>query len=387
MIYHCPASVRIRAIQGVLPEFTVKARDQLLAEGIAPSELESYWAAFGFESMHFLLPPDTAADMMIPALREFFAREALSPSSIDTLISVTATPDYALPGNSYRFHQELGLSSSCRCLDINASCTGFINALYTGCSLLASGSNHRVLLVLCECPRLGRGFNFDKPDNLYSDGGAIVLLERDETADAGENEEAGRATSFGFSTLSEFWGHTTVAYSMLWPVQSMLDMRAPRVAPAEQTKIYPNPYKPHFSPVQQQLALTQGVSQAFRCILEHLQEILEAQHLKLSDVACGLLQQFHKMLTARLNATLVTTCRQQAKHDSATGGTALSADAWLDVDESDPLFARYQNFFPFVSTDIGHLACPNIPVTISLHPDKLPHLKDKPLFCCQGDCT
>ena len=176
---HCfDSDIKIRAIQGVLPAYSVPASEQLKAEGVAPQEIEQYIRAFGYQNCRFLLPPATLGDMMISALRDFMRNEQLKPQDIDALINVTQTPDYIAPCNSFFYHQQLDLPHSCMCLDLYGTCSGVFNALYTAATMLQSSTCHRVLIVVGDCFRFSQIFDFDEPAHLFSDGGGILLVEK-----------------------------------------------------------------------------------------------------------------------------------------------------------------------------------------------------------------
>jgi 3-oxoacyl-[acyl-carrier-protein] synthase III len=71
-------------------------------------------------------------------------------SEIDLLVVATITPDYPMPSTACIVQHKLGVPSASACFDVNAACSGFIYALDTACSMVASGRYHKALVIGAE---------------------------------------------------------------------------------------------------------------------------------------------------------------------------------------------------------------------------------------------
>ena len=95
--------------------------------------------------------------------------------SIESLIWVSQTSDYKIPFTSNILANKLGLSKSTFCLDINAGCAGFIQALYTAAKI-SQGRDGKVLLVVAETLSkiLSRDDRGTAP--LFGDGASALII-------------------------------------------------------------------------------------------------------------------------------------------------------------------------------------------------------------------
>lgn len=71
------------------------------------------------------------------------------------------------------------------CMDINTTCTSFITAVDTISYMLDAGRYKRVLILSADTASLGLNPNQKESFELFSDGSAAFILERDETGGAG----------------------------------------------------------------------------------------------------------------------------------------------------------------------------------------------------------
>lgn len=383
---HCfDSDIKIRAIQGVLPAYSVPASEQLKAEGVAPQEIEQYIRAFGYQNCRFLLPPATLGDMMISALRDFMRNEQLKPQDIDALINVTQTPDYIAPCNSFFYHQQLDLPHSCMCLDLYGTCSGVFNALYTAATMLQSSTCHRVLIVVGDCFRFSQIFDFDEPAHLFSDGGGILLVEKSTTKDSAPASKA-LPLSLELQSYSAVYGlFVNRIYSTRQPSSNMIKSSAARVPEASaplSSAIASSQVlikdEQDYSLQKKQIFKTPYTIQKF--ILRSLQDLLQSTELKLSDLGCGVLYQMHKVTIEQMTVMMNNIVRQRQRQQQAptpapaTNSNPPKADLWANFDVERP------DFFPFVAEDVGHQASASIPISLSMAKERFPNLQQKPIF-------
>jgi 3-oxoacyl-[acyl-carrier-protein] synthase-3 len=71
----------------------------------------------------------------------------LRADDLDCIIIATSTPDFINPSMATMLHGRLGAKSDCASFDIQAVCAGFVYALGTVASLIASGAGKNFLVV------------------------------------------------------------------------------------------------------------------------------------------------------------------------------------------------------------------------------------------------
>lgn len=71
----------------------------------------------------------------------------LVPGDLDGIIVATSTPDFINPSMAAILHGRLGAKSECASFDLQAVCAGFVYALGTVASLIASGAGKNFLLI------------------------------------------------------------------------------------------------------------------------------------------------------------------------------------------------------------------------------------------------
>jgi len=97
----------------------------------------------------------------------------------DLLLSAGGTSHQPIPCTAALIAREMGWSGL-PCLDVNATCLGFIAALEIAASFIASGKHERIAIVCSEIA--SKGLNWEQPEAaaLMGDGAAAVVLSRSE---------------------------------------------------------------------------------------------------------------------------------------------------------------------------------------------------------------
>lgn len=95
---------------------------------------------------------------------------------IKYLIYVTQSPSFYLPNHASRLQNELGVSKSTMCFDINQGCSGFVQALVTMNSLL-SGSKDLGLIVCSDTYSHHLSPEDRSTQVLFSDGATATLIK------------------------------------------------------------------------------------------------------------------------------------------------------------------------------------------------------------------
>lgn len=167
----------IRAIRGYLPSGIVT--NEQLAPDVGWSAAEILEKT-GIAERRIAAPGECASDLAIKAAIRLFLEEEIDPLSIDLLIVCTQTPDYILPATACIVHAGLGLPTTCAAFDINQGCSGYIYALATAHSWLASGLAKRALVITADTYSKLIHPGDRSVRTLFGDGGTATLVEINE---------------------------------------------------------------------------------------------------------------------------------------------------------------------------------------------------------------
>lgn len=100
----------------------------------------------GISTRHIADAETSVSDIALPAARLALERAKLSPDEIDLIVFATITPDQPLPATACFLQRKLGATRAAA-FDLGAACTGFIYALATGASMIASGLYQNALVI------------------------------------------------------------------------------------------------------------------------------------------------------------------------------------------------------------------------------------------------
>lgn len=142
----------------------------------------------GVESVHLREHGWQTSDLAVAASRIALAE---SPGDIDLVIFAAASQDLIEPATSHIVAAKLGFE--CPVMDIKNACNSVINAMEVAAALIAAGQYRRVLIASGEQPSQAVRWSLrDKdqfirsfPGYTMSDGGAAVIMEATDDADAG----------------------------------------------------------------------------------------------------------------------------------------------------------------------------------------------------------
>lgn len=118
-----------------------------------------------------------ASDLAVPALEQALIESNLKSSDLDVIIVATVTPDFSFPSTACLVQTRIGATQAFG-YDLSAACSGFVFALTTGASLIASGAYSTVAVVGVDI--MSTIINPDDRSTavLFGDGaGAVILKE------------------------------------------------------------------------------------------------------------------------------------------------------------------------------------------------------------------
>lgn len=131
----------------------------------------------GIRTRRWVAPGQGASDLAAPALMMALEARGMKASELDAIVVATVTPDRMFPATACRVQQLIG-ATNCFGFDLSAACSGFLYAMTTGATLVASGAYERVAVVGVD---VMSGI-IDMEDRttavLFGDGAGAVILER-----------------------------------------------------------------------------------------------------------------------------------------------------------------------------------------------------------------
>ena len=127
-----------------------------------------------------VLPKDQAvSDIGVNVVKQLLEKSNTAKEEIDLLICATCTGDYIIPDTANSICYKAGLTNTFG-YDINAACSGFLFALYTGAQFVETGRYKKVIVIGGEKMTSYMNYEDRTTSILFGDGGGGVLLEPSE---------------------------------------------------------------------------------------------------------------------------------------------------------------------------------------------------------------
>lgn len=122
-------------------------------------------------------PAEGTSHLAARAGREALAHAGLEPEELDLVIVATSTPDLTFPPTAALVQSNLGARRA-SAFDVNAVCSGFLQAYIVGAQFIASGAYRHVLVIGAET--LSRIVDYTDRTTciLFGDGAGAVVLSR-----------------------------------------------------------------------------------------------------------------------------------------------------------------------------------------------------------------
>jgi 3-oxoacyl-[acyl-carrier-protein] synthase-3 len=145
--------------------------------------LEEGWTArhTGVFTRHQAAGPEESEKLAREVCRAALADANRTLADIDLIVDASLCVQQPIPCNAALIQRALGLDArGIPCVDVHASCLGFVAALNVVNGMFASGAAKRALVVCAESPLVG--VNWDEPESacLMGDGAAAFVLEATE---------------------------------------------------------------------------------------------------------------------------------------------------------------------------------------------------------------
>lgn len=170
--------MRIHSVAAAVPRTIVRNEEMIPVFG--SEVVEKIIAGTGVREHRRAEPDLCASDLCCRAAEEILNNDAVDPGSIDALLFITQSPDYAfLPQTAPTLAGRLGLSERVFAADLKPGCTGFTDGLILAHSLIESGNFRRVLLMAGDTPSKHNSPTDQGTALLFGDAGSAALLEKE----------------------------------------------------------------------------------------------------------------------------------------------------------------------------------------------------------------
>ena len=121
-----------------------------------------------------------ASDLGAVAASRALEAAGVKPSELDLIIAASLSPDMLFPATASFISGKIGADGT-PAFDLSAACTGFVYALATGSSFIASGQAEKVLIVGAEVVFKMIDWSDRSTAVLFGDGAGAMLLEPADT--------------------------------------------------------------------------------------------------------------------------------------------------------------------------------------------------------------
>lgn len=167
----------ITGVGGFVPDYILTNKE---LETMVDTTDEWIFTRTGIRERRILKDPGAgASDMVVPAVRELLEKTGNTPDDIELLICATVTGDRVFPDTANTALDKLGAKRAFG-YDINAACSGFLFALFTGAQFIAAGTYRKVIVVGVDKMSSILDYTDRTTCVIFGDGAGAVLLEPSE---------------------------------------------------------------------------------------------------------------------------------------------------------------------------------------------------------------
>jgi 3-oxoacyl-[acyl-carrier-protein] synthase III len=129
---------------------------------------------------------ETATDMAVAAITNFFEQHNVQRSSIDFLLFSTGCPDFISPASSCIVQHRTGLPTSIGAMDVPHGCSGYLYGLALAKSLIHCGMASSILLVTADTSTKTIPDSSLELRSLFSDVASVTHINKENYAVLGE---------------------------------------------------------------------------------------------------------------------------------------------------------------------------------------------------------
>jgi 3-oxoacyl-[acyl-carrier-protein] synthase-3 len=130
----------------------------------------------GIRERHIVEPGQATSHMAVEAAKRCLAARGIDAAEVEVVIVATVTPDMFFPATACLVQDRLGAKGAWG-FDLSAACSGFVYALQTGCKLVESGAQKKVLVIGADTMSSIIDYTDRATCVLFGDGAGAVLIE------------------------------------------------------------------------------------------------------------------------------------------------------------------------------------------------------------------
>lgn len=119
------------------------------------------------------------SDLCVAAVQDLMKRYGKSVEDVDMVLVATSTPDFSFPSVASLIQDRLNIQQTAGAMDLSAACAGFVYALHTAHSYVASGMHRKVLVIGADTISKITDYTDRSTCILFGDGAGAVLVESD----------------------------------------------------------------------------------------------------------------------------------------------------------------------------------------------------------------
>lgn len=170
--------VEIKAIACAVPE-KIKHNEEY-NDIFGKENVKKFINLTGVKTRHIAIDEQCASDLCYVAAQKVLEKLNWERDSIDALILITQTPDYAVPATACVLQHRLGLSEDCIAFDVNLGCSAYVYGIWLAAAMISTQYINRVLLLVGDTSNYGINQNDSATAMIFGDGGTATALERAE---------------------------------------------------------------------------------------------------------------------------------------------------------------------------------------------------------------
>jgi len=169
-------NVAVKGIACAVPERSIKSEEYNEVFGV--DSVQKFVNMTGIHKRHVALEEQCASDLCYVAAERLLKKLGWESTSIDALIFITQTPDYAVPATACVLQHRLGLGEDCIAFDVNLGCSAYVYGLWLAATMISTQDLNRVLLLVGDTSNYGINPNDSATAMIFGDGGTATALEK-----------------------------------------------------------------------------------------------------------------------------------------------------------------------------------------------------------------
>ncbi|WHY69621.1 ketoacyl-ACP synthase III [Neobacillus sp. SuZ13] len=133
----------------------------------------------GIRERRISRPDEFTSDLCVAAVKDLMHRYNKKVEDVDMIIVATSTPDFPFPSVASIIQERLNIKQT-GAIDLSAACAGFVYALHTANTYIASGLHKKILVIGADTISKITDYTDRSTCVLFGDGAGAVVVERDE---------------------------------------------------------------------------------------------------------------------------------------------------------------------------------------------------------------